>query len=284
VEAISLNYGEVVYLAQGPEGTRIGWDLSGVIERAAADGTGPARGARVVAGIPTGSWAESVAVPTNALAELPVTVSFSQAAALPCAGLTALHAVEHGGNLLARSVLVTGASGGVGLFACRLAALAGARVVAQVRRAESASLVHETGAEHVVVNEDVAAAAEFGPYHLIIDQLGGQVLAEAMSLLVMGGKCVSVGGTAGHEVLLDMQLMRQRMQQTPGVSLDFFNLYFEFIRQPVAIGLQRLVYLVATGKLAPHIGMEADWGEVGRVAQALLDRQFSGKAILQIRR
>src|SRR5713226_3830217 len=83
VQAISLNRGEVVYLVQGAAGTRLGWDLAGVVEQAAADGTGPAQGTRVV-GIcmaPPGAWAEQVAVPTNALAELPPSVSFAQAAA-----------------------------------------------------------------------------------------------------------------------------------------------------------------------------------------------------------
>ncbi|HLZ58942.1 MAG TPA: hypothetical protein VKR06_18520 [Ktedonosporobacter sp.] len=106
VKAISLNRGEVLYRTQGVAGTRLGWDLAGIVEQAAADGSGPAQGTRVV-GIcmmSADAWAEQVAVPTNALAELPASVSFEQAAALPVAGLTALYAIEHGGNLLARSI------------------------------------------------------------------------------------------------------------------------------------------------------------------------------------
>ena len=280
VKAISLNRGEVVYLTQGKPGTRLGWDLAGVVEQAAADGSGPAQGTRVV-GIsmaPPRAWAEQVAVPTNALAELPPSVSFAQAAALPVAGLTALYAIEHGGSLIARSVLVTGASGGVGYFACRLASLAGAQVVGQVRQSPSASLVQEAGADHVVVDENIAAAAAFGPYHLIIDQLGGRTLAEAMTQLAPEGTCVSIGATAGHNVPFDLG----RVRQAPGASLDFFNLFLEFRREPASLGLQRLVRLVSTGKLLPPLGMEADWHEIGRVAQALIDRQFPGKAVLHI--
>ena len=114
VKAISLNRGEVVYRVQGTAGTRLGWDLAGVVEQAAADGSGPRVGTRVVGVsiVSPAAWAEQVAVPTNALAELPASVSFAQAAALPVAGLTALYALEHGGSLLARPVLVTAASGG----------------------------------------------------------------------------------------------------------------------------------------------------------------------------
>ena len=69
-------------------------------------------------------------VPTEFLAELPEGISFAQAATLPVAGLTALRALEIGGFVLGKRVLVTGASGGVGRFAIQLAALAGAHVTA----------------------------------------------------------------------------------------------------------------------------------------------------------
>jgi hypothetical protein len=73
-----------------------------------------------------------------------------------------------------------------------------------------------------------------------------------------------------------------RLRQAPGAHLDCFNLWFEFEREPASSGLQRLVRLVSIGKLIPLIGMEADWHEIGRVAQALIDRQFPGKAVLHI--
>jgi NADPH:quinone reductase-like Zn-dependent oxidoreductase len=281
VKAISLNRGEVVYRVQGEAGTRLGWDLAGVVERPAAEGPGPALGTRVVGLLHAGAWAEQAAVPTNALAELEPSVTFAQAAALPTAGLTALTAIEHGRSLIARPVLVTGASGGVGLIACRLACLAGARVVGQVRHSGSAPLVQEAGADRVVVDENVAAAASFGPYHLIVEQLGGQALAEAMTQLAPGGTCVSVGvsiGTAGYEVPVDMA----RMRRAPGAVLQILNLYHELEREPASLGLRRLTLLVGNGKLTPHLGVEADWREIGKVAQALLDRRFPGKAVLRV--
>jgi NADPH2:quinone reductase len=278
VKAISLNRGEVVYRVQGAAGTRLGWDLAGMVEQAAADGSGPAPGTRVVGLLTTGAWAEQVAVPTNALAELPPSVSFAQAAALPIAGLTALSAIEYGGSLLARPVLVTAASGGVGLFACRLARLSGAQVIAQVRQAPSAALVQEAGVDQVVVAENIATAASLGPYHLILDQLGGRMLAEAMTQLAPGGTCVALGGLAGSDIPLDYA----RVRQIPGTRLEFFNLWFAFRREPASAGLERLVSLVSRGKLLPHLGMEADWHEIGKVAQALLDRQFPGKAVLHL--
>ena len=101
VKAISLNRGEVVYRVHGAEGNALGWDLAGVVDEPAAEGPGPGRGARVVALVHSGAWAEQVAVPVHALAELEPTVSYAQAAALPTAGLTALTALEHGRSLIA---------------------------------------------------------------------------------------------------------------------------------------------------------------------------------------
>ncbi|NIP72584.1 MAG: alcohol dehydrogenase, partial [Gammaproteobacteria bacterium] len=85
-------------------------------------------------------WAELCALPTHELAPVPDAVSLEDAATLPVAGLTALYGLERGERLLASPVLITGATGGTGLFACALANLMGAHVVAHVRREEQTSV------------------------------------------------------------------------------------------------------------------------------------------------
>ena len=156
VRAISLNRGEVRRSTMAAAGWRPGWDLAGHVERAAADGTGPQVGARVVGILPEGAWAERVAVPTHALAELPEKVTFSQAATFPVAGLTALHALGKNGPLLARRVLVTGATGGVGDFAVQLARLGGAHVTATARRADQVPALRQLGAHEVTVGDEIS--------------------------------------------------------------------------------------------------------------------------------
>jgi hypothetical protein len=72
------------------------------------------------------------------------------------------------------------------------------------------------------------------------------------------------------------------VRQAAGAQIAFFNLWLEFRLEPASIGLQRLVHLVATEKLIPRLGIEADWREIGGVARALIDRQFQGKAVLHV--
>ena len=278
VAAISLNRGEVKRVQSAEAGFNPGWDLAGTVERAAADGTGPSEGSSVAGLMNPGAWAELVAVPTKSLAELPESVSLEDASTLPVAGLTALYTLERGGNLLGRSVLVTGASGGAGQFALQLARDAGARVVALVRREEHEALVREAGAHEVAVGEKGAAAEGYGPFDLILDSVGGRVLGDALGMLATGGTCVSFGVSAGAEVAFDARAF----YLTGGASLHGFILFHEVLARPASAGLTRLAALVAEGRLKPNISVEEPWTKVGEVAQSLLDRGYTGKAVLRV--
>ncbi|SEC40458.1 zinc-binding dehydrogenase [Paenibacillus sp. GP183] len=274
ISAISLNLGEVRTTTRASAGWRPGWDLSGVVEQSAADGSGPPIGTRVFGMVTSGSWAELVAVPTNFLAEIPENVTFAQAATLPVAGLTALNALEKGGFLLNRKVLVTGASGGVGHFACQLAQQAGAAVTALVRREERAANLREMRINKVVIGEDVAAAQSSGPYDFIVDTLGGKSLVTVSTFLELDGRCVNVGAATEPEMTL-----QARLESIPdGVLVNdgIGN------RLGVSKDLGRLVEMVAEGRLHPQVDREASWTEIAEVAQSLLNRRIAGKAVLSV--
>ncbi len=228
--------------------------------------------------VPSGAWAELVAVPTNALAILPDTVSFAQASTLPVAGLTALYSLDRNGSLPGRSVLVTGASGGVGHFGCQLARHAGARVVGTVRRAEREKYAREAGAYEVVIGEDISPAAKLGPYHLVLESVGGSSLAAALSMLAPDGVCVLYGVSASAEVTFNAR----SFFTVGGASLYGFILFHEIKRWPASDGLARLVRLVAEGALRPPIEVEAPWSEIATVAHNFFNRGIPGKAVLRL--
>ncbi len=279
VHAISLNLGEVRRAQSEASGLKTGWDFAGTVIRGAHDGKGPQAGARVVGLVERGAWAEEVVVPSAQVAAIPDAVTFAQAATLPVAGLTALYALEQRGGVLGRRVLVTGASGGVGHFACQLAARAGAHVVALVRHSRTAELAREAGAHTAVAGEDARAADAHGPYDLVIDGVGGAVLGQALGMLAKDGVCVSYGVSAGSAVTFDARaFFRSGRPQLYGLYL-----FEEFYQRPAWNGLVRLAGMIAAGTLRPHISREAPWTEIGDVAQALLDRKISGKAVLHVR-
>jgi NADPH:quinone reductase len=275
VHAISLNRGEVRRSGTAEAGWRPGWDLAGVVEHMAANGSGPRVGARVVGFLPEGAWAERVAVPTNALAELPDKVTFSQAATFPVAGLTALLALGKGGPLLGHRVLVTGATGGVGDFAVQLARLGGAHVTATVRRADQVPSVRQLGAHDVLVGEEIAPTPK---YDLVIESVGGRTLGTALAALQRGGVCVTLGVSASPEVTFNAR----DFFVTGRSTLYGFYLFTEFGNEPASVGLRRLADLVADGQLVPHISLERPWKEIGQVAQDLMARRFPGKAVLTL--
>ncbi len=274
VAAVSINRGELRLLAARPEGWRPGQDVAGVVREAAADGSGPSPGTRVVAWVDQGGWAERVCASVDRVAVLAEGISFGAAATLPVAGMTALRALRVGGELLGRRVLVTGASGGVGRFAVELAARGGASVTAVARDAAHAEGLDLVGADRVVF--DIAEAE--GPFDVILESVGGASLAGAVRLVAPQGAVIVFGNSSGGAAEISFGDFVGR----PGARLEGFFVYSS--AQPPSFGadLQRLADMVARGELNPHVGLEVSWTEATTAFAALAERHVNGKAVLLV--
>ena len=274
VRAFAVNNDEATLIARRPDGWRPGQDVAGVVIRAAADGSGPAPGVRVACYLDQEGWAERVAVPAHCVAELDDAVSFEQAAALPIAGLTALRALRVGGAVLGRQVLVTGATGGVGQFAVQLAVAAGATVTALVSGPDRIEDARALGAHRVVTSLDDAG---LGPFHLVLEGVGGDVLAAAVRHVVPGGH-VAWFGNPGRRTT-EISLADFYAQGWNAHIVGFISPHPE---QTKGEDLAILTALVADGRLTPRIGLVLDWERTPEVFEQMAARAFRGKAVLTL--
>jgi NADPH:quinone reductase-like Zn-dependent oxidoreductase len=255
-------------------GAVTGWDLAGVVAQAAADGSGPPEGARVVGLKNVGAWAQKAAVPTDTLATIPDGVTFEQAACLPVAGLTAIRALHHVGFVLGKRVAVTGASGGVGRLAIQLARDAGADVTAVARRTEGLA---ELGASEVVQELDAAEGERFDG---VLDGLGGPVLGAAIQRLRPGATIVSYASTVAEPVTYPTRAL---FGVASGSKVYGLFIFHELrTGQDGAGDLSRLARRVAEGRLDVQLDLIVSWRDAGRAIEALVERRVAGKAVLTI--
>jgi NADPH2:quinone reductase len=273
VEAFSVNRGEIFRLEDPRPGDRPGKDVAGLVVQAAADGTGPHAGQRVVGHPEAGGWAEYAAVPTRSLAPLPDSMPVTHAAALPLAGLTALRLLRVAGHLTGQRVLLTGASGGVGHYVTELAAGAGAEVTVVTASAERGQRLTALGAAAVI--HDVADAV--GPSGIALESTGGKNLALALDRLAGQGTLIWFGQASRTPATLSFFDIRDGPQT---ITIRSF-VYWE---SPIPYGddLATLVRLTANGRLHPEIGRVADWSATAATLNDLYHRRIRGNAVLTI--
>jgi len=270
VHATSLNRGELRLIAIRPDGFIPGQDIAGVVEKMAADGSGPAVGTRVTALVDQGGWAERVAVPTDRLAVVPDDVGLAAAATPPVAGTTALRTLRHGGELAGREVLITGASGAVGRFQVQIAREQGGLVTA-VAAARHREDLRALGAGQVVEAIELAT----GPFSLITESVGGQSLAQAIERVAPGGTIVMFGSSSGE---LTPVGFRQFVPGHEGARLQTFAYYAS--GPSIGADIASLLALVSAGRLETRIALTVPWTQIAGALEALRQRSFSGKAVL----
>ncbi len=148
-----------------------------------------------------------------------------------------------------------------------------------MRREEHRAAVAEWSGERVVLGRELAAAKPHGPFWLILDSLGGSALGAALGMLQAGGTCV----TFGVSEAADATFGSPDFFATGGVRLYRLTIFHELMsveraeNRPCAARRSD-----CRKKLQPQIAVEAPWSEIGTVARQLIDREFSGKAVLHV--
>jgi len=123
-------------------------------------------------------------------------------------------------------------------------------------------------------------AKPHGPFWLIVDSVGGSALAAALGMLQPNGTCVTLGVSEGPTATFESR----DFFGAGGVKLYGLMLFHELMSvERAGIGLRLLAELIEAKKLRPQIAVEASWDEIGTTARRLIDREFTGKAVLHVR-
>lgn len=222
-----------------------------------------------------GGHAEYVSVPADRLVELPDATTFMDAATLPTAFGTAARALLTRSTMgLGDDVLVIGASGGVGHAAVQLALLAGATVSACTSSSRKADKLRELGVDTIIrydresIEDEVSERSDRGGVDIVFDSVGGDGYESALRSLRGGGQLVTVGATTGDASPTNLPQIFAKQLEVVGSS-RYTNR-----------DLQRLVRLLAAGKISPHVDEVIDLSSIGDAYERLEQRDLFGRIVI----
>ena len=256
----------------------LGSDMAGEVEAIGKDVTRFQPGDAVYAEVDTGGFAEYISFPEKLLGLKPVNLTFEQAAAVPMTALTALQALRDRGRIQhGQTVLINGASGGIGTFAVQIAKSYGAHVTG-VCSTRKVDLVRSIGADHVIdyTREDFANGAQ--RFDLVLDTVGNRSLSEFRRALVPKGTLVVTGGGGGRWLGPATQVFKT-IALSPFVSQRLVAV----LGTPNSEDLDVLKGLIEGGHVTPVIDRTYALSDVPDAIQYLEGRHARGKVVVTVR-
>jgi NADPH:quinone reductase-like Zn-dependent oxidoreductase len=258
--------------------TRVrGREVAGRVEAVGKDVTAVAPGDEVY-GIGEGTFAEYTAVRQDKIALKPANLTFEQAAAAPISALTALQAVRDRGHVRSgQTVLVIGASGGVGTFAVQIAKAYGATVTGVCGTAKT-DLVRSIGADHVIdyTRDDITTGGR--RYDVILDIGGHRSLSLLRRALAPKGILVIVGSETGGRWLGGFD----RSLRAPVLSRFVGQTLCALVNSENAHDLVELTDLVESGKVTPAIDRTYPLSDTPAAVQHMVDGRARGKVVVTV--
>lgn len=255
---------------------------------AAAIGEGVTKlkvGDRVVAGLRIGGFAQAVNIPEAACRPIPGTMDFAKAAAYPAAYLTAYVALVCRGHLQkGETLLVHGATGGVGLAAVEMGKLLGATVIATSASDEKLKVVKQRGADHVInVNdgfrEKVKELTDGRGADVIYDPVGGDVFDESVRCIAWNGRLLIIGFTSGRIPTVSVNMPLIKGFSVIGVRAGEYGR-----RDPEAgkANIEAVDRLAAEGKIDPYICARFPLERAVDAMRMLQERKAVGKVVIEM--
>jgi NADPH:quinone reductase-like Zn-dependent oxidoreductase len=251
-----------------------GLDVAGVVAAVGEQVTRFRPGDAVYTMLPPvagGGYAEYAAASEAAVALLPVTASFTEAAAVPCAALTALQALRDVAKLRPGAhVLVNGASGGVGTFGVQIAKALGAHVTAAAS-ARNMELVRLLGADEVLDYTQVDVTAGDARYDVVLDAVGALAYGRARRSLRPGGVMVTVNFNRANPLAL-LRARLDRAERRLGTLLV----------APNGADLALLAEWIDFGKVRPIVERTFTLAEAAEAQRASAGKRVRGKLVLVV--
>jgi NADPH:quinone reductase-like Zn-dependent oxidoreductase len=261
-----------------PKDTRLGVDFAGTVEAVGKNVT-KFKPSDEVFGGRDGAFAEYVCVrEARAVTLKPANVTFEQAASVPIAAVTALQALRDKGHVQAgQSVLINGASGGVGTFAVQIAKSYGANVTG-VCSTRNLDLVRSLGADHVIdyTKQDFAHTGQH--YDLILDNVGTQPLSQFRQALNSKGMCVLIGGGGPNDGRWIGPITRpiKALLLSPFVSQKMGMIMAELNHDDLAF----LADLMQSGKVTPVIDRTYELSDLPDAIRYIEQGHARGKVVI----
>jgi NADPH2:quinone reductase len=259
-------------------------ECAGIVETVGEGVSAFSPGDRVVGGNKTGAFAEFALLPASSLSLVPDNMGFAEAAAYPAAYLTAYVALVRRANLQpGETLLVHGASGGVGMAAVDVGKLLGATVIATSASDAKLDKVIAHGADYAInvaqgFRDKVKTLTSGRGADVIFDPVGGDVFDESVRCIAFDGRLLVVGFTSGRipEVKANMPLIKGF--SVVGVRAGEYGRRFP---ERGKENMEAIWKWAAEGKTRPRIHAELpleNWREAYRL---LTDREVVGKVVIK---